>query len=145
MGSIAMALSAEYGEVWLSPISLTGSSCTTERPASCSHRANTGRSAISPMPQLAAEGIENNGTSAPARRPLRRDSAMHAVQHTAHAVGELAGRRQEAHDDKRLMREVEKIAGMHQHAIFLQQLHRQVFLAAGGRDTEHRRPSRVRV
>ena len=68
-GSIAIALSAEYGEFCPSSISFTGSSCTKSRPACSSHRANRGRSGISPTPQLARDGIENNGTSTPAWRP----------------------------------------------------------------------------
>src|SRR5688500_15915297 len=103
MGSMAIALNAEYGEVWPSAISLTGSSCTTESPAWCSHVARIGRSAISPIPQLSALGIEKSGTSAPARRPRRRDSAMDSIQHPPQAFFEDLGRRQQAHHQVSLM------------------------------------------
>ena len=67
-GSIAIALSAEYGEVSLGSISLIGSSCRRRRPAVSSQRAMAPMSPISPMPQLRDEGMEKSGTSRPARR-----------------------------------------------------------------------------
>ena len=68
-GSMAIALRAEYGEFCPSSISLTGSSWTRSSPAADSQRANSGRSAISPTPQLARDGMEKSGTSTPACRP----------------------------------------------------------------------------
>ena len=80
IGSIAIALSAEYGELWPSAISLTGSSCSDRQAgARAATPAKTGRSAISPIPQLREEGIENSGTSAPARRPASERSATHVL------------------------------------------------------------------
>ena len=65
-GSMAIALRAEYGEFCPSSISLTGSNWTRSSPAADSQRANGGRSAISPTPQLARDGMEKSGTSTPA-------------------------------------------------------------------------------
>ena len=70
MGSMAIALVAEYGEVWPAAISLMGSSCSTPRPASRIQADMGTRSRISPMPQLRDEGIENSGSSSPAVRPV---------------------------------------------------------------------------
>src|SRR6476659_1293128 len=70
MGSIAIALVAEYGDVWPAAISLMGNSCTNPRPASRAQAANGMRSRISPIPQLRDEGIENSGSSSPAVRPV---------------------------------------------------------------------------
>src|SRR5262245_53533788 len=67
-GSIAIALSAEYGDISPGGISLIGSSCKILRPAVSSQRTIEAMSPISPMPQLRDEGIENSGMSAPARR-----------------------------------------------------------------------------
>jgi len=67
-GSIAIALSAEYGDRSPGGISLIGNSCSSRWPERSSHLANGSRSPISPMPQLVVEGIENSGTSIPARR-----------------------------------------------------------------------------
>ena len=69
IGSIAIALIAEYGEFCPSAISLIGSSCTNEKPASAIQAPSRGRSPISPMPQLSRDGSEKSGTSRPAWRP----------------------------------------------------------------------------
>jgi hypothetical protein len=66
IGSIAIALSAEYGEFCPPAISFSGSSCTNEKPASAIHSLSVGRSHSSPMPQLRRDGIEKSGTSIPA-------------------------------------------------------------------------------
>jgi hypothetical protein len=66
IGSIAIALRAEYGELWPSCISLIGRSCTKSSPTLSSQRPNGTRSGISPIPQLRRVGIEKSGTSAPA-------------------------------------------------------------------------------
>ena len=65
-----MADTAAYGECWLVCISLSGRICSTSKPASPSHADRIGRSAISPMPQLARLGAENSGSSNPACRPV---------------------------------------------------------------------------
>jgi hypothetical protein len=67
-GSIAIALSAEYGDRSSGGISFIGSSCRMRWPAPASHRARGSISPISPMPQLRVEGMEKSGTSIPARR-----------------------------------------------------------------------------
>ena len=67
-GSIAIALSAEYGERSCGGSSLIGSSCTKRWPADSSHRASGAMSPISPIPQLRDEGTEKSGTRMPARR-----------------------------------------------------------------------------
>jgi hypothetical protein len=54
---MAMALSAEYGEVSPGGISLIGSSCSSRCPAAASQRANGAMSPISPIPQMRDEGI----------------------------------------------------------------------------------------
>jgi hypothetical protein len=69
IGSIAIALSAEYGELWPPAISLSGSSCTKANPALDTQSPSAGRSASSPIPQLRRDGIEKSGTSSPAYRP----------------------------------------------------------------------------
>ena len=66
IGSMAIALIAEYGDCWPGAISLIGSSCSTRCPAPASHAVSGARSPISPMPQLVDEGQENSGTSRPA-------------------------------------------------------------------------------
>ena len=53
IGSIAIALIAEYGDCWPGAISLSGSSCRTRRPAPASQAVSGARSPMSPMPQLA--------------------------------------------------------------------------------------------
>src|SRR5690606_19534792 len=68
MGSVPIALSAEYGELWPVAMSSTGSTCSARMPAACSHGANSARSAMSPMPQLRDEAIEKSGSRMPARR-----------------------------------------------------------------------------
>ena len=68
IGSIAIALIAEYGDRSPGAISLIGSSCSARWPAPASHRVIDGRSPMSPMPQLVVVGQENNGISNPARR-----------------------------------------------------------------------------
>src|SRR4051794_38834630 len=65
---MAIALSAEYGERSCGGSSLIGSNCTNRCPADSSQRVSGPRSPISPMPQLVDDGIENSGTSIPARR-----------------------------------------------------------------------------
>src|SRR6185503_19765395 len=67
-GSIAMALSAEYGDVSPGGISLMGSSCRILIPAAASQRTIEAMSQISPMPLLRDDGIEKSGISTPARR-----------------------------------------------------------------------------
>ena len=63
MGSSAIALIAEYGEVCPGAISFVGSSCSTPSPASREPSASSAaRSPISPMPQLRVEGIEKSGS-----------------------------------------------------------------------------------
>jgi len=65
-GSIAMAVSAEYGEFCPTAISLIGSSWMNENPACDIQRSSFGRSPISPMPQLSRDVSEKSGTSRPA-------------------------------------------------------------------------------
>lgn len=67
-GSIAIALSAEYGEVSLGGISLIGSNWRSRKPAVPSQRVIAPMSPMSPMPQLFDEGTEKSGTSRPERR-----------------------------------------------------------------------------
>jgi hypothetical protein len=66
MGSMAMALIAEYGEWPPGAISFTGSNCRMSLPVSRSHVHNGTRSAISPMPQLREDGAEKSGSRTPA-------------------------------------------------------------------------------
>src|SRR5882762_1453568 len=67
-GSIAIALSAEYGDDSPGGISLMGRSCRIRCPPASSQRAIASMSPISPTPQLRDEGIENSGINTPARR-----------------------------------------------------------------------------
>ena len=53
IGSIAIALIAEYGDCWPGAISLSGSSCSTRWPAAASQPVTGATSPMSPMPQLA--------------------------------------------------------------------------------------------
>src|SRR5439155_1330505 len=116
IGSIAIALIAEYGEFCPSAISLRGRSWTKARRASRIHRAKLGRSASSPMPQLARDGIEKSGTSTPACRPPLNSRGIHTLQHARDAAGEFVRLRQEADDDERFVGEVEEEAGVHDDA-----------------------------
>src|SRR5215831_10425104 len=70
MGSMAIALIAEYGDCWPGAISLIGKICNTETPARVSHAASGAISPISPIPQLVVEAHENRGTRTPARRVM---------------------------------------------------------------------------
>ncbi len=76
IGSIAIALIAEYGDCCPGAISLSGSSCRMRCPAPASHRVTGSMSPMSPMPQLAVDGQENNGMSRPARRRPTAASVM---------------------------------------------------------------------
>ena len=67
-GSIAIALSAPYGEGSSGEVSVMGRSWSSRCPALANHAVIRSRSPISPIPQLRADGIENNGTRVPARR-----------------------------------------------------------------------------
>ena len=67
-GSIAIALSAEYGEVSPGGISLIGSNWRSRKPAVPSQRVIAPMSPMSPMPQLRDDGREKSGTSRPERR-----------------------------------------------------------------------------
>src|SRR5262245_58174665 len=69
-GSIAIALSDPYGDGSSGEVSVIGRSWSRRWPAKASHAAVRSRSPISPIPQLRADGIENNGHSRPARRSL---------------------------------------------------------------------------
>ena len=69
-GSIAIALSAEYGDVSDGASSFSGRICSTDWFAARSHAAMAGISPISPIPQLRVERSENSGTLMPARRDL---------------------------------------------------------------------------
>src|SRR5829696_733348 len=101
MGSMAIALSAEYGELCPSAISFAGSSCTNPRPAAESQRASRGRSGISPMPQLAREGIENSGTRMPACRPVsNRSLDIRPLQDAPDPVSKGPGLREQADDEE---------------------------------------------
>src|SRR6185295_5117151 len=83
-GSMAMALTAEYGDCWPAAISFRGSNWRTDCPAADSHFVIGARSAISPMPQLRVEGKEKSGTSKPARRVMivvpRRQGCNHSAE-----------------------------------------------------------------
>src|SRR5262245_11225051 len=110
IGSIAIALSAEYGEFCPPAISLSGSSCTNANPASDIHEPSVGRSVSSPMPQLRREGIETSGTSRPAYRSWKKSRGIDAIQDALHAAREGLGLLQQADHEERLVREVEEVA-----------------------------------
>src|SRR5580692_4236631 len=118
IGSIAIALIAEYGDCWPGAISLIGSSCSTRWPAAASQAVSGARSPISPIPQLAVDGHANSGISRPARRRpppslMAGVSVSRTFQHPSDAGREWAFGRQQAHDQIRLAGEVVKVAGMH--------------------------------
>ena len=94
-GSIAIALSAEYGDVSPGGISLIGSSCSSRWPAPREPPRHGSMSPISPMPQLRDEGIEKSGT----RIPARRDGAVES-----YGLTERASRCRSAHDCGRQLR-----------------------------------------
>ena len=130
IGSIAIALIAEYGEFWPSAISLTGSNCTMSSDAASSQRANRGRSGISPMPQLAREGIEKSGTMTPACRPDPKRSGIRPLQDPQHALAQDRRFRQQADDEVSLLREIEEEPGVHHHAVPLQQVNDQLLFGS---------------
>src|SRR3954468_11591614 len=130
MGSIAIALRAEYGEFWPSAISLTGRSWTKRSPAADSQGASRGRSEISPIPQLRRDGIENSGTSAPAWRPLSNArSDIRPLHHAPHPLDKRGHLRQQADDEVRLVREIEEEPGVHQH-VAREQIEDEILLAS---------------
>src|SRR5687768_3152737 len=141
MGSIAIAVIAEYGEFWPSAISLIGSSCTNENPASAIHRPSSGRSPISPIPQLSRDGIENSGTSRPAWRPWKKSRAIESLLHQARAAREHIRLGQEADDDEGLVRKVEEVPGMDDHAVAFEQFEDQRVFGPRRRDPEDGRPA----
>src|SRR5881628_4198445 len=144
-GSIAMALSAEYGEVSPGGISLIGSSCRRCCPADSSHRVIGSMSPISPMPQLRDDGIENSGTRIPARREPDRACGIRALvgrepQHAARRVGKRSGWEEQTHHYVGLPRKVEEIPWMHEDAFAFEQLQHQLLLRAVGRHPHHSVP-----
>src|SRR5688500_3190410 len=145
MGSSAIADSAEYGDVCPALISLRGSSCSADSPAWRSQSANAGRSAISPIPQLREEGIENSGMSAPARLPAMLPLGIDALKDPAYALVELRRRRQQAQDEERLVRKIEEVARVHEHPVVFEKLQHQLFFTDRGRDAQDGRPPAVRV
>src|SRR5262249_12699950 len=145
---MAVALMAEYGEFCPSSISLSGSSWTKSSPASAIHDAKRPRSGISPIPHLARDGIEKSGAITPASRPESkrpRASGIGALHRAANPVGERRRLRQQAHDEKRFVGEVEEEAGVNQHAVPFDQIDDEVLLAARRRRADHGRPAGLRV
>src|SRR2546421_358500 len=142
-GSTAIALSAEYGEYCPSAISFSGSSCTKLKPASRIQQPMRMRSGISPMPQLSLEGIENSGTSRPACRPVKKSRGMHALQYQVHTAGERVRLRQQTHDEKGFVREVEEEAGMRHHAVAREEIERERLLACDRRHAQDGGPAAV--
>src|SRR3954464_6972428 len=141
---MAIALIAEYGEFWPSAISLTGSKRVKSSPQRSSQAANRVRSGISPIPQLARDGIENSGTSAPAwRAPTKFPSGMRQLHHPPNAFGEDRRGRQQADDQKRLVWEVDEKSWMYDDAGTFEELDCDFFFAAGRWDTQHRGPSGI--
>src|SRR3954447_6580600 len=140
-GSIAIALSAEYGEFCPSAISFNGSSCRKLNPASRIQQPIRMTSGISPTPQLSRDGIENSGTSRPAWRPAKKSRVMHALQDQAHAACEDVGRWQQADDEKGFVRKIEEEAGMDDDPVVRQELERDRLFIRGGGHAQHRGPS----
>jgi hypothetical protein len=68
IGSIAIALIAEYGDCCPGAISFNGRSWRMPCPAAASQAVIGSMSAMSPIPQLDVDGHENSGMSRPARR-----------------------------------------------------------------------------
>src|SRR6185437_1719145 len=144
IGSIAIALSAEYGEFWPSAISLSGSSWTNEHPASAIHAPSLGRSGSSPMPQLSFDGTENSGTSSPAWRPRKKSRGIDALQQTIDGRREDVRLWQQTHDQKRFVRKIEEVSRMNDDTIALEEIERHLFLAPRRGHTEDSRPPGVR-
>src|SRR5262245_26119295 len=128
MGSIAIALIAEYGEFWPSAISLIGSSWTNENPASDIQRPSRGRSPISPMPQLPPDGIEKSGTSRPACRPWKKSRGIETILYQPGAAAEDAGLGQQTHHEKRFVREIEEVPRMHHDSVAVEQIQHERLL-----------------
>ena len=92
-----------------------------DREAACrNHAAKTGRSLISPIPQLRAVGIENKGRG---RRPgaVQRAPRQRHDPSRAHSIVEDRRLREQTQDQERLVREVEEETRMDQDATFGQQ------------------------
>ena len=98
-------------------------------------------SPISPMPQLARDGIEKSGTSRPGVSAGGRDGHRGCCLHDARSRGRArssratpsrksAGGGQQAHHDERLVRKVEEVAGMREHVVVLEQVEHERLLAA---------------
>src|SRR5688500_794875 len=115
-----------------------GSNWRMRCPPLCSHRATGAMSVISPIPQPREDAREKSGI----RRPERRDGAgarvmsgsyrlqgkyrMPSCRHAcrgrdghdaAQRIGKDGGRRQEAHNDERLMGEVEEVPRVHENPL----------------------------
>src|SRR5262245_23400735 len=104
MGSMAIALIAEYGDCWAGAISLIGSSCSTRWPADASQAVVASKSPMSPMPQLVVREHEKSGIRMPERRA--RVPSVIAGRHRAQVsenpvepLAKLLRQRQQAHDD----------------------------------------------
>src|SRR6478672_2741848 len=122
-----------------------GRSCTKSSPPAASHRAKSGRSAISPIPQLDREGIENSGAITPACRPWtnrdRSGSCIGALEDPAHAFVERVRLRKKAQDQIALGRKIEEEARVNQHVVFLQKDNREVLLGPGRWHANDNRPA----
>src|SRR5687768_16297814 len=101
----------------------------TSMPAAATHRANRGRSGLSPIPQLRRDGIEKSVTISPARRP-RTTLSIDPLNQPSYSLAERPRLRQQAAYEKRLVREVEEEARVHNHAVLREQLEDQVFFGA---------------
>src|SRR5262245_47848592 len=146
---MAIALSAEYGDISLAGSVLIGSSCRARNPARRSHGPNGARSPMSPMPQSCAERSENRGRTTPAARPRcgrgiiqsTRSGARHGRKQPADRVAEDIRPRQQADDTVALAREVEEVAGMYKHVLFFEQPDDALVFRHRVRYPNHRRPS----
>ena len=127
IGSIAIALSAEYGEFCPSAISFSGRSWTKSNPAADIHWPSRTTSGISPIPQLSRDGIENSGTRTPACRPWKKSRAIDTLQKALHAGRKRRWLGQQADHQVGLAREVEEEPRMHDDIVALEQLQDERF------------------
>src|SRR5205823_2078401 len=106
------------------------------------------RSPMSPMPQLVVRGHENSGITMPDRRRpaasvMTLGGDLKVSQDAVDAFGEAVRERQQAHDEIRLSRKIEKESRMRQHTLLHHEIDDESFLAGKGGHLKDRVPPAV--
>ena len=148
---MAIAVSAEYGEVWPTAISLIGSSCSRSWCASRSHAGQ--ERDVADLADAPAARATASRTAARAGRRGGRASATSAIhqardstrlEEPRRSLAERGRLGEQAHDEVRLAWEVEEVAGVHEHPVPLEQLERPAVPRDGWPARGRPRTSRLR-